>query len=403
MPKFIYRAMSSAGEIIENDSYEADSIEAVHSMLNSNNLMPLQVEPITQSKEINLSIGSGVSLRDIAIFCRQFSTMLEAGVTINAAINMLSEQIPSKKLRLVLKEVEEDIKKGETLSVSMYKHERIFPQLLVRMVEVGEISGTLDTMMNRMAVYYEKQHKLNGKLKNAMIYPIVLAIVTVVVMVIILVFVMPMFVSMFEDYGGELPWTTQLTLAMSNWLRNNIFLAIGIVGALGGVFWYLTRKVETTERYYNIFKLRYSPFKDINQKAVVSKFARSLATVLTSGVPIVDGLDIVGGVLGNKFAENEVGTVKEKILKGEGLAEPIRETGVFPLMLTSMIRIGEESGSLDDILNKTADFYEEELERAIEAITSIIEPIMIVIMGIICGFLIISILTPMFEMYNLML
>ncbi|MGL5576968.1 MAG: type II secretion system F family protein [Sarcina sp.] len=403
MPKFIYRAMSSAGEIIENEAYEAESIDAVHSMLNSNNLMPLQVEQVNQSKEINFSLGTGVSLRDIAIFCRQFSTMLEAGVTINGAINMLAEQIPNKKLRLILKEVEEDIKKGQSLSVSMYKHEKIFPQLLVRMVEVGEISGTLDTMMNRMAVYYEKQHKLNGKLKNAMIYPTVLAVVTVVVMIIILVFVMPMFVSMFEDYGGELPWTTQLTLAMSNWLRDNIFLAIGIAAALGGVFWYLTRKVEKTERYYNIFKLRYSPFKDINQKAVVSKFARSLATVLTSGVPIVDGLDIVGGVLGNKFAENEIGSVKEKILKGEGLAQPIKETGVFPLMMTSMIKIGEESGSLDNILNKTADFYEEELERAIEAITSIIEPIMIVIMGIICGFLIISILTPMFEMYNLMM
>ena len=403
MPKFIYRAMSSAGEIMESDSYEADSIEAVHSMLNSNNLMPLQVEAVNQSKELNLSIGSGVSLRDIAIFCRQFSTMLEAGVTINAGINMLSEQIPSKKLRIILKEVEDDIKKGESLSSSLYKHEKIFPELLVRMVEVGEISGTLDTMMSRMAVYYEKQHKLNGKIKNAMIYPTVLAIVTVIVMVIILVFVMPMFVSMFDDFGGELPWTTKLTLAMSTWLRENIFLAIGIVGVMGGVFYYLTRKVETTERYYNIFKLRYSPFKDINQKAVVSKFARSLATVLTSGVPIIDGLEIVGGVLGNRFAENEIKSVKDKILKGEGLAEPIRETGVFPLMLSSMIKIGEESGSLDNILNKTADFYEEELERAIEAITSIIEPLMIVAMGVICGFLIISILTPMFEMYNLMM
>ncbi|MGL5069100.1 MAG: type II secretion system F family protein [Sarcina sp.] len=403
MPKFTYRAMSSAGEIMENDSYESDSIEAVHSMLSSNKLMPLEVKELNQSKEIDLSIGSGVSLRDIAIFCRQFSTMLEAGVTINAAINMLSEQIPSKKLRIILKELEDDIKKGESLSASMYKHPKIFPELLVRMVEVGEMSGTLDTMMNRMAVYYEKQHKLNGKVKNAMIYPTVLAIVTVVVMIIILVFVMPMFVSMFDDFGGELPWTTKLTLAMSNWLRNNILLAGGLTAAMGGVFWYLTTKVETTERYYNIFKLRYSPFRDINQKAVVSKFARSLATVLTSGVPIVDGLDIVGGVLGNRFAENEMKSVKDKILKGEGLAEPIKETGVFPLMMSSMIKIGEESGSLDTILNKTADFYEEELERAIEAITSIIEPMMIVIMGVICGFLIISILTPMFEMYNLMM
>lgn len=403
MPKFTYRAISDKGEIVENNAFEAESLDAVNAMLSANALMPLKVEEVKESTSIDMSFTSGVNLRDIAIFCRQFATMLEAGVTINAAINMLSEQIPNKKLRKVLTEIDEDIKKGQALSAAMYKHEKIFPELLIKMVEVGEMSGTLDSMMNRMAVYYEKQHKLNGKLKNAMIYPIVLSVVTVVVMVIILVFVMPMFISMFDEYGGSLPWSTQLTLAMSNFLRTYWYIVAGLAAIGGYIFWFLTRKVETTQRYHNIFKLRYSPFKDINQKAVVSKFARSLATVLTSGVPIVEGLDIVSGVLGNKFAELEMKSVKEKILKGDGLAGPIKETGVFPLMMSSMIKIGEETGSIDTILNKTADFYEEELERAIEAITSIIEPIMIVIMGIICGFLIISILTPMFEMYNLML
>ena len=403
MPKFVYRAMSSDGAIVENNDFEAESKEAVHSMLKSNGLMALQVDVLQESAKIDLSIGTGVNLRDIAIFCRQFATMLEAGVTINTSINMLGQQIPNKKLKIILVEMEEEINKGQSLSEVMHKYEKIFPELLRRMVEVGEMSGTLDTMMNRMALYYEKQHKLNGKLKNAMIYPIVLSLVTVSVMVIILVFVMPMFISMFDEYGGNLPWTTKLTLAMSNSLQTYWYIYLGGSVGLGYAFWFFTTKVESIERYYNIFKLRYSPFKDINQKAVVSKFARSLATVLTSGVPIVDCLDIVGGVVGNRFAEKEISTVKERILKGEGLAEPIRDTGVFPIMLSSMIKIGEESGSLDTILNKTADFYEEELERAIEAITSIIEPIMIVIMGVICGFLIISILTPMFEMYNLMM
>lgn len=400
MPKFIYRAMSSAGEILENEAYEADSIEAVHSMLNSNNLMPLQVEEVKQSTEIKFDFMSSVKLRDIAVFCRQFATMLEAGVTINGSINMLSEQLPNKKLRAVLLEVDEDIKKGEALSVSMWKHEKYFPSLLINMVEVGEMSGTLDEMMNRMAAYYEKQHKLNGKIKNAMIYPVILSLVTVAVMTIILVFVMPMFVDMFESSGAELPWTTQATLAASNFLRTKWYIVLGVIGIIGGAFYIFTQKTPQGERVHNIFKLKYSPFKDLNQKIVVSRFTRSLATVLGAGVTMIHSLEIVGGVLGNKFAEVEIAGVKDKILKGEGLAEPIRDTGVFPLMLSSMIKIGEEAGSLDDILTKTADFYDDELERAIEAITSIIEPIMLIVMGIIVGFLIISVLTPMFEMYH---
>ncbi|MGL4761764.1 MAG: type II secretion system F family protein [Sarcina sp.] len=402
MPKFIYRAMSGAGEIVENNAYEADSLEAVHSMLSSNNLMPLQVEESKESAEIKLDFLSSVKLRDIAIFCRQFATMLEAGVTINGSINMLSEQLPNKKLRVVLKDIDEDIKKGETLSVAMWKHEKYFPALLINMVEVGETSGTLDEMMNRMAAYYEKQHKLNGKIKNAMIYPVILSLVTVAVMTIILVFVMPMFVDMFESSGAALPWTTQLTLAASDFLRTKWYIVLGIVGAIAAAFYVVTQQTPQGERAYNIFKLKYSPFKDINQKIVVSRFTRSLATVLGAGVSMIQSLEIVGGVLGNKFAEIEIAQVKDKILKGEGLAEPIRDTGVFPLMLSSMIKIGEEAGSLDDILTKTADFYDDELERAIEAITSIIEPIMLIVMGIIVGFLVISVLTPMFEMYSVL-
>ena len=400
MPKFIYRAMSSAGEIVENNAYEAESLDAVHSMLSSNGLMPLQVEESKESAEIKLDFLSSVKLRDIAIFCRQFATMLEAGVTINGSINMLAEQLPNKKLRVILKEIDEDIKKGEALSVSMWKKEKYFPPLLINMVEVGEMSGTLDSMMNRMATYYENQHKLNGKIKNAMIYPIILSLVTVAVMTIILVFVMPMFVDMFESSGAELPWTTQLTLAASDFLRTKWYIVLGVIAAIVGAFYVITQKTPQGESAYNQFKLKYSPFKDLNQKIVVSRFTRSLATVLGAGVTMIHSLEIVGGVLGNKFAEIKIAEVKDKILKGDGLAEPIRDTNVFPLMLSSMVKIGEESGSLDDILTKTADFYDDELERAIEAITSIIEPIMLIVMGIIVGFLIISVLTPMFEMYH---
>lgn len=400
MPKFKYRAMSSIGEITENNAFEAENIEAVHAMIRSNNLMALDVEEVKQSTEIKFDFFGKVKLRDIAIFCRQFGTMLEAGVTINPSINMLSEQVPNKKLQKILIVIDEDIKKGEALSAAMAKHSDIFPALLISMVEVGETSGKLDSVMNRMATYYEKQHKLNGKLKNAMIYPVVLAFVTIVVMVIILVFVMPMFVDMFESSGAELPWTTQLTLAISNFVRTKWYIVVAVVGAAVGGFYFVTQKTEQGEIANTRFKIKYSLFKDLNQKAVVSKFTRSLATVLSAGVSMIQSLEIVAGVVDNKFAELKIKGVKDRVLKGEGLAEPIKETEVFPIMLSSMVKIGEESGSLDDILSKTADFYDDELDRAIEAITSIIEPIMLIIMGVIVGFLIISVLTPMFEMYD---
>lgn len=400
MPKFKYRAVSKTGEINEQKDYEAESEEDLRSMLLSNGLSPLSIEEVGGSQEINLDFVGKVNTRDLAIFCRQFATMLEAGVTINYAINLLSKQTKKKKFKEVLEEIDEDIKKGSSLSDAMSKEQDYFPLLLISMVEVGETSGKLDEVMTRMAIYFEKQHKLNGKIKNAMIYPVILAIVTVAVMTIILVFVMPMFIEMFESSGAPLPWTTRATLALSNSLRDFWYIYIVVIGTITGASWFYTHKTDDGVYRYNKFKLKYSPFKELSQKTVVSRFTRTLATVLSAGVPMITGLEIVSGVLGNKFADKEITGVKERILKGEGLAQPIEDTGVFPLMLSSMIRIGEESGSLDDILSKTADFYDEELERAIEAITTIIEPIMLVVMGVIVGFLIVSILTPMFEMYN---
>lgn len=400
MAKFKYRAIAKSGEINEHKDFEAESEQDLRSMLLANGLSPLSIEEVGGSQDINLDFVGKINTRDLAIFCRQFSTMLEAGVTINYAINLLAKQTKKKKFKEVLNEIDEDIKKGSSLSDAMSKEKDYFPPLLISMVEVGETSGKLDEIMNRMAIYFEKQHKLNGKIKNAMIYPIILATVTFIVMTIILVFVMPMFIDMFESSGAELPWTTKATLALSNSLRDYWYIFVVAIGGVVGASWYYTHKTDDGIYRYNKFKLKYSPLKDISQKIVVSRFTRTLSTVLSAGVPMITGLEIVAGVLGNKFADKEISGVKDRILKGEGLAQPVEDTKVFPLMLSSMIRIGEESGSLDDILSKTADFYDEELERAIEAITTIIEPIMLVCMGVIVGFLIISILTPMFEMYN---
>ncbi len=401
MSKYKYKAISSKGEVIQG-VHECRSREEVLNLMISSGYSPLSIEEAIGSKEIILGKRNKVNNKDISIFCRQLATMIEAGVSITNAISLLAEQIPNKVLREVLVKVDEDIRKGEELSVAMGKYSKEFPTLLISMIQVGEQSGTLDSIMNRMATYYEKQTKMNGKLKNALIYPGILATVTVFVVLFILTYIMPMFMDMFESAGSDLPTMTKIVLSLGDGIRHyGILIGLIIVGIVVG-FKYYTKRVDSGIYMYSKYKLKKSLFKDLNQKIVVSRFARGLSTVLGAGLSIASSIDVVSAVLENKYADVKLKTVKERMLAGDTLSDAIKESQLFPPMLGSMIKIGEEAGELDNILSKTADFYDEELERAIEAFTTILDPIMLVIMGVIVGFLIISILTPMFEMYNVM-
>lgn len=398
MPKFKYRAMNEAGERIEG-TYEAASKDLVMDMISTNNYYPLKIEELNEGTKIDFSSMVRVKTKDIAIFCRQFYTMLDAGLSINSALHIMAEQITNKKLRSALVKVEEEVRKGATLSEAMKEQKQIFPELLVNMVETGEVSGNLDSIMLRMSNHYEKENKINNKIKNAMIYPIVLAIVAIAVITIILVFVMPIFVEMFTSSGVQLPTSTKILLGLSSGLRNNyILVLLSLTAIIFLIRYYL--KTDNGELFINKVKLSFPIIKGLNEKIVVSRFTRTLATMLASGIPLVQGLQVVSSVVGNKIVQEALEKAREKVMMGEGLADPIKETRLFPPMLSSMIKIGEESGALDDILNKTADFYDEELDAAITAFTAILEPIMIVIMAVLVGFLMISILQPMFGMYN---
>lgn len=398
MPNYKYKAMNAKGERIEG-IYAAESREAVMQMISSNNYYPLSVEEIKDSVKIDLSSMQKVKTKDIAIFCRQFYTMLNAGSPINNAMHVLSTQLPNKKLREALSKAEDDIRKGSTLSEAMKSQSNIFPELLIKMVATGEVSGTLDSVMLRMSKHYEKENKINNKIKNAMIYPMVLAFVAIGVIVFILTFVMPMFVDMFKDSGVQLPLSTRIMLSISNGIKENgIFILIIIA-----IFVFVFRayiKSDKGKLFSSKFKLTCPVIKKLNQKIIVSRFTRTLSTVLSSGIPLVQALEVVNEVIGNKIVEQELNNITEKVVKGDGLSEPIRDSRIFPLMLSSMIKIGEESGALDDILNKTADFYDDELENEINNMTALLEPIMIAVMGVIVGFLIISIIKPIFGMYN---
>lgn len=400
MAKFKYRAMKPDGSKIDGE-YNGSSREEVMSMITSNGYYPLMVEEVSESTKIELNFKKKVTTKDIAVLCRQLYTMIDAGVSINNSLHLLANNMTNKKLKEVIYEIEDDVKRGEMLSEAMKKYRNIFPPLLIAMVESGEISGNLDTMMLRMSVHYEKETKLNNKIKAAMTYPAVLSVVAVSAVMFIMTFVMPTFIEMFESEGVVLPLTTKILLGISGFLSKNLLVTGLFIVIMIVVFSYY-KKSEHGIYTLSSLKLKLPIIGDLNKKIIVSRFTRTLSTLVVSGVSLIQAIPVVAGVLNNKVAEDALMKVREDVVKGEGLSNPIRATGIFPEMLASMITIGEETGQLDEILNKTADFYDEEVEQAIQTTTALIEPLLIVVMGVVIGFIVVSILLPMFNMYGQM-
>ena len=398
MANFKYKAINSEGQRIEG-SQSADSESQVREMLLSNQYYPLSIEKENSKSKSSFSFNRKVKLKDIAVFCRQFYVMLDSGLSIGKALNILIEQGEKPKIREALIGVNVDLKRGETLANSMRKRKDVFPNLLTSMIDAGERSGNLDIILKRMAEYYEKETKIRGKIKSAMIYPIVLGVVAIIAITFILTFVMPTFVQMFEENNVDLPTSTKMVLGTSKMLgKYGIIIFLILVTAIILLGKYL--KSEEGQYKLSVINLKIPVIKKLTQKIIVSRFTRTMGIVSSSGMSLVTSLEIVASVVGNKIAERELLKVKEKVLKGEGLGDSIMKIKIFPPMLASMVKVGEEAGSLDSILDKTADFYDDELEREIQTATALIEPAMIVVMGVIIGFLLISILTPMFKMYN---
>lgn len=397
MKKFKYKAMKNDGTKTTGE-YEANSRDDVMEMITSNGYYPLKVEEVIESTTIN--IHKKIKVKEISIFCRQMYTMLDAGVPLINALNLMSTQVTNKHLVEIVKELEEDVRKGEMLSNSMRKFPEAFPTLLTSMVESGEASGNLDEMFLRMSTHFEKENKINNKVKAAMIYPIILAIVGVAALIVVMTFVMPTFVSLFDDSGTKLPVATRLLIGLSSFMGNHFIMVIGILIAIVvGVVLY--SKTESGIYFFAKLKISFPLIKDLNRKMIVSRFTRTLSTLLASGVSLVESLPIVSAVLNNVIAEDEVLKIRERVVKGEGLSTPIEDCELFPQMLSSMVRIGEESGALDDMLNKTADFYDEEVEQAIQTLTSMLEPIMIIIMGLVIGFMVIALMLPLYGSYDI--
>jgi len=398
MPIYEYKAISRTGQSVQGN-YTAQDKSQVLEMLRNNHYYPVYVKELVKGKEITFDLFQKVKIKDIVIFCRLFYTMLHAGVPIIQTIDILSKQLENAKLRKIMVEIYDELQKGSTFSESMKKHRDVFPELLLSMIEAGEVSGTLDIIMDRMAVHFEKESKIQSKVKGAMMYPAILSIVAVLVVIFLLTFVMPTFVSMFQGSGVELPAPTRVLLAISGFIQTYWYLLLFVTFALFFLFRVLL-KTDAARLAWDQMKLRIPIIKGTLIKIATSRFTRTLSTLLRSGITLLEALEIAANVAGNKVVSNGILRAKEEVRKGLDLSVPLRELRIFPPMVDSMIRVGEESGTLDDVLERIADFYDNEVEAAIQSMTSLLEPIMIVIMALIIGSIVIAMVLPMFDMIN---
>lgn len=397
MPEFQYRVMTLEGNVKEGSEI-ASSYTDMLARLRQRQYYPLRVEEKIVGKDIKtLPMFEKVHVKHIAVFCRQFSTMLNAGVTIVGCLDILRQQTQNKRLRSVTDELYEGVQKGLTLSQSLKKHPDVFPDLMTQMVEAGESSGSLDVVMQRVAVHYEKENKINSRMKSAMVYPAVLAVACVGVVIVLLTKVFPTFLGLFEGSDVPLPGPTKLLIFLSGVLSQYwyFFLLAVLVAVL------LFRRYIGTEEgrlKFDGWKLNIPVVKGLTQKTVSARFTRTLSTLLASGIPMLQAMEDSAGVVGNAVVAKSLMSAREEIRKGAPLSSPVRRMGHFPPMVPSMIEIGEGSGSLDEILDKTANIYDEEVELEVQRMLTLLEPLMIVIMALLVGFIAISMVLPMYDM-----
>ena len=397
--QYKFRAVSEDGNIVEG-LYEAKSEADVITMLKSSHYMPIKIEQ-TYNSRVNKTISlAKIKKKDLAVFCRQFFTMLNAGVSIVKSLDVLEKQCENKLLKKAIRETRNGVQKGMTLSEAMKNNEKIFQNMFINMIEVGEISGSLDDIMKRMAIHYEKENKIENKLKGAMIYPIILIAVTVAVVIFLLVTVMPIFIGMFLSSGIELPFPTRIILKISNSITYYWYMyIIAFTAIILGIN--LCNRCYKSRLVLDMLKIKMPVIKDTNIKVATSQFTRILSILLASGIPLVQSIETVSKVIGNRYISKKLEEVKEDVSKGIPLSKTIKNIEIFPPMVDSMINVGEESGALDELLNKCADFYDEEVENTLQKITEIIQPVLVIIMAIIVGFVVLAIALPMFEMVNI--
>lgn len=399
MATFGYEAIDSSGKA-QKGSVEADNIDKARQDLTGQGLVVVSVtEQNALTKDINIDIGGKPTARDLSVFCRQFVSMVRAGVTILDALKMLADATENKKLKQAIVEVRANAEKGESLADSLAQHPKIFPGLMINMVAAGEASGSLDKSMERMATQFERSNKTKALVKKAMMYPMVLCIVMIVVVVVMLVVVIPNYATMFADLGTELPGITKAVMAASDFIKNYWFILLPlVVGIVVGVKAFSA--TDTGKHFFGEIVIKLPLTKDLVIKSASAQMARTLSTLLGSGVPLIEAVDIVSGTMTNIYFKEALEDAKDEITIGQPLSRPLERCGLFPPMVYHMTRIGEETGNTEDMLNKLADYYEEEVEMAVQTLMAAMEPMIIVVMAAIVSVLIGACMAPMLAMYQ---
>jgi len=393
LPVFTYKGRTLGGTQVTGELKTKNRAE-LERILRSKKVLVSQVS--TKPSQISIRIGTGIKKVHISRFTRQFATMIGAGLPMVQCLEILSQQMESKELRRVVGEIKESVQAGTTLSEALARHKKVFDDLFVNMVDAGEIGGALDVILTRLAIYREKADALTRKVKGALIYPAVVMTVAIGVTFIMLTYIVPIFAKMFSGLGAELPAPTQFILSLSAFIRNNILTGIILLILLIIAYKFYSK---TDKGRYNIdwLKLRIPLIGDLIRKSAISRFSRTLGTLISSGVSILEALDITARASGNRVVHDAIKKSVLSIAEGETITQPLKQCGVFPPMVTQMISVGEKTGGLDEMLSKIADFYDEEVDAAVAALTSVIEPVIIVFMGVVIGGILIAMYLPMFD------
>ena len=404
MPVFVWEGRTAQGKILKGEQEAADQA-AVSAWLRGQRIRPIPAKIKEKGKgfdrEINIpGFGEKVKPRDIMIFTRQFATMIDAGLPIVQGLDILSQQTENKTFRNTIRTIKQDVEAGLTLADALRKHPKVFDDLYVNMVEAGEIGGVLNTILNRVAAFIEKANRLTKKVKGAMIYPCAIVGVAVIVVAILLIYVIPVFAELYSSMGQALPAPTQITINISEWLQAYFLYLIGAIGALIAALRAYYRTDQGKMNIDRIF-LRLPIFGNLLRKVAVARFSQNMSLLLGSGVPILDGLLITAKTAGNKVVERAIIEARLSISKGKTLAEPLAESKIFPPMVCQMVAVGESTGALDTLLKKVADFYEEEVDEAVNNLTALMEPMIMVVLGVILGGLVIAMYLPIFQMGSL--
>ncbi len=395
-PIWLWEAKTKAGETKQGEMQAADKA-SVEARLRQMGLTPSKVKKKPVEIYLKMPGSSGVSRKDLVVFTRQFATMIDAGLPLVQCLDILGSQSQNVHFAKVIKAVKEKVETGATLADSLKDHPKVFDELYCELVRAGEIGGILDTILNRLAAYIEKNDKLIRKVKGAMTYPTIVLVVAIGVTVVLLVWVVPVFEKMFKDFGSALPGPTQVVVDLSHWVQANILYGAAGVAALITAFKLFTSNPKGRV-LWDAFKLKMPLFGDLFRKIAVARFTRTLGTMVSSGVPIMDALEVCAKSSGNKIIEQGLFKVRSAISEGRTMAAPLSEQKIFPPMVVQMMGVGEATGAMDQMLQKIADFYDDEVDQAVAALTSMIEPLMMVFLGGVVGGFLVAMYLPIFSL-----